>query len=107
MRGGFEIIDSEVDDSSFTIISRPPEHVLQYYIRQFGLVPDNIIGAWHVSELDSENICEIDTEVVVVISLQSGWILEESSNCLEESGYIRDESATFRNSGDTIWFWRR
>ena len=69
--------------------------------------PDMIIGAWHESELESEDILHIDSEIVVVISLQSGWILEYSSTLLEDSGYTRDEDATFRNSGDTIWIWRR
>ena len=107
MRGGFEMIEAEVGDSSFSIITRPPEHVLRYYVRQFEMSPDMIIGAWHESELESEDILHIDSEIVVVISLQSGWILEYSSTLLEDSGYTRDEDATFRNSGDTIWIWRR
>ena len=107
MKAGFEKIDVEVENQNFSIVSRPPEHILRYYVKQFELNPDLVVGAWHEEELNLSEVRTIDSEVVAVISLQSSWILEASGDVLEESGYQRDEGATFSNSGDTIWIWRR
>ena len=107
MKGGFEMIDEELGGENFSIISRPPEHILDYYLRQFELEPEIIIGAWHSSDLDKEGIRNLETEFVVVISLQSGWILEETSQVLEETGYSLEEENIFYESGDTFWVWRK
>lgn len=106
MREGFEVVNNEVGESEFSIVSRPPEHILNYYLRQFDLEPQIVIGAWHSNELDRVAISELDTEIVVVMALQGGWILEESEPILEEAGYSKD-SKVFQEQGDTIWVWRK
>ena len=101
------MIDEEVRGEDFSIISRPPQHILDYYLIQYNLQPEIVIGAWHSDELNRSAINNLETDIVVVISLQSGWILEESAPILEESGYILDEERIFYESGDTMWLWKK